>query len=220
MPAPRTARCVLSLLALMAASTASAQTERVEKPWLLDDATRIARRFDPVLAAERAALVGTCIGEPCARRVVVDGNRNPELILPWELMNALKDAFDPDPELARHYRSAYAYRSNGLVADDAFWERFGDIAKPWLEAVWEPPPPLTIPPEELDERQRAVTREAAKRRYRLLCAMRADALDVARAAFGRCAFDRFLYEAVAPGRVVSSYDETAESAAWVEGGCQ
>jgi hypothetical protein len=213
-------RCALWLLVVIAALTATAQTERVEKPWLLDDATRIARRFDPVLAAQRAAVYETCIKNGCVGQVVVDGDLHPELMLPWELMNGLRDAFDPNPEYADHFRNLYAHRSTGLVVDAAFWERFGALARPWLEAVWEPQPPFDIPLDEIDHPRHAPRIEEGKRRQRFLCGLRADALAVARAAFGRCAFDRLLYEAVAPGRIVASRDETAESAAWMEGGCQ
>lgn len=217
---PRTTRGALCLLIVVAASAASAQTETREKPWLLDDATRIARRFDPVHAAQRAAVYETCIKNGCAGEVVVDGNVHPELIFAWELMNGLKEAFDPDPEWADHHRRAFGYRSTGLVTDEAFWQRLEKIFHPWLQAVGEPFPPLAIAVDELEDPRHAETIDAVRRRSRRLCALRADALAVARAAFGRCLFDRFLYETVAPGRVVSSRDQTVESATWIEGGCQ
>jgi len=219
---PRTTRGALCLLIVIAAAAAAAQTETGEKPWLLDDSTRIARRFDPVLAAKRAAVYETCIKHGCEGRVVVDGDLHPELLLPWELMNALEGAFDPNPEFQDHYRNLYEHRSTGLVVDDHFWRRLGEIFRPWLEARREPPPPIPewIPFNELEDPRHAAVMEPLRRKGLLLCSLRADALAVARAAFGRCAFDRFLYEAVAPGLNVSSKRETAESAAWTEGGCQ
>ncbi len=217
----RRLRGALALLAAAVTWTLFAEPPKVEeKPWLLDDATRIARRFDPVHAAQRAAVYETCIRNGCAGEVVVDGNVHPELILPWELMEALKDAFDPNPEYEDHYRNLYTYRSTSLVADQAFWARLREIFRPWLEVLREPQPPLLAPWDELDHPKHAATMEPLKRRSQRLCALRADALAVARAAFGRCAFDRFLYEAVAPNRLVSSRHETAETAAWIEGGCQ
>ncbi len=212
---------IITLLTLAGAWTIGAEPpDAAEKPWLLDDATRIARRFDPAHAAQRAAVYETCIRNGCEGKVVVDGNVHPELILPWELVNGLREAFDLDPEWADHHRRAFAQRSNALVADEAFWVRLGEIFRPWLDALREPHAPLLVPWDELDDPKHAATMEPFRRRSQRLCSLRADALAAARAAFGRCPFDRFLYEAVAPGRVVSSRHETAESAAWIERGCQ
>jgi len=68
---------------------------------------------------------------------------------------------------------------------------------------------------------RLVPRESSAR----ACRSRARALSASREIFGRAAFDRFLYEAVAPGAVVltstpSGTSSRAELEAWIEEGCQ
>lgn len=208
-------RTVLLLAAFLAvAPPVSAQPER---PWALDDATRVARRFSPTLAAERAAASESCRTYGCVGRIVVEGKRNPELLMPGELMDEIPFAYHPDPIWLEHHRNAWSSLS-GLASSPTFWDQLYESAKEFIDtgrniaslrARWGAAHEVDRP---------AIEQQIAEL-DRTMCWKRADALASARLVFGRCSFDRFLYEAIAPGKTVGSSGETAETTLWVERGC-
>jgi hypothetical protein len=201
------------LLAIFLARSISAQTEA---PWLLDDETRVARRFDPELAAERAVAAG-CAMHGCYGRIVVEGQRNPELFMPWELMSHVSDAYHPDPDWVEVHRYVWSSRSE-LPASPAFWDQLYEAAKELIETdrrIFLLAAQMQVA-HELDRPaiQKQITEVIGSR-----CWQRAEALATARLVFGRCAFDRFLYEAIAPGKFVAPEDQTAETMLSVGEGC-
>lgn len=184
---------------------------------MIDDATRVARRFDPDLAAERAAASEFCRVNRCDGKVIVDGKQNPELIMPWELMARVPDAYHPDPIWFEHHRSLWAPRV-GISPTATFWDQLYEAAKEYVDTARE----IELLLRQLNatpEVDRPPIAEQIRERERTMCWRRAEALANARLVFGRCAFDRFLYQAIAPDLHVSSRAETAASTLWVEGGC-
>jgi hypothetical protein len=199
---------------LAVAPSISAQSER---PWMLDDATRVAKRFDPELAAQRAAASESCRVSGCVGRIVVEGKRNPELIMPWELMDRVPDAYHPDPIWSDHYRSLWSPRV-GISHTATFWDQLYEAAKEYIDTAREIAL-LRVQWSAAHEADRPAIQKQINEREHTMCWRRADALVNARLALGRCAFDRFLYQAIAPDLRVSSSDETAATTLWVEGGC-
>jgi hypothetical protein len=188
-----------------------------EPAWMLDDAARVARRFDPDLAAERGAASESCRVTGCVGRVIVEGKRNPELIMPWELMDHVPDAYHPDPIWFGHHRSLWSPRI-GIKTNSLFWDQLYEATKEYIDTAREIALLRAQWTAAQDVDRPAIEKQLGERE-RTMCWRRADALANARLVFGRCAFDRFLYEAIAPGLNVSSRNETAASTLWVEGGC-
>jgi hypothetical protein len=208
-------RTILLFAVFLAVAPAiSAQTEH---PWMLDDETRVARRFNPELAAERAAVAERCRVNGCVGRIVVEGKRNPELLMPWELMSRIPDAYHPDPIWVEHHRHLWAPRV-GISPTGMFWDQLYKAAEEYIATAREIAG-LRAQWSAAHEADRPAIETQITEREHTMCWRRADALANARLAFGRCAFDRFLYEAVAPDLHVSSSNETAASTLWVEGGC-
>jgi hypothetical protein len=207
----------IALLAAVFFAVALPSSAQTEVPWLLDDATRVARRFDPKLAAERAAASESCRVNGCVGKVIVEGKLNPELMMPWELMSRVPDAYHPDPIWLDHHRSLWSPRV-GISVTAAFWDQLYEAAKEYIDTARE----IALLRGQLEaahEAERPAIARQIQDRERTMCWRRADALSNARLAFGRCAFDRFLYQAIAPDLHVGSSDETAASTLWVEGGC-
>lgn len=202
-----------------AVSGQSAPPARPAWEWTLEE--RVTRRWSKALEAElrEAAVAAGHSVEDESQRVIL-GDRHPELLLPWELMNSLAGgAYHP----ARRdkYRKRWARGSEYLGED--FWTRLQAVAGPFFDAG-----------NKLEELQLATDRASGTERPALdaewslvngsICRLRSEALRAARTTFGREQFDRFLYEVVAVGAVIyvstSSDDgEHIENVVWMEEGC-
>lgn len=200
-------RLLLVLLLLAALAPAGA----AEEPWLLDDEVRLARRFDPVDAMDRAASAEICRHNDCTTRLFIDGKATPELFLPWELITHLPDAYRTDnPRLRSLARTLRERDSRGLKIDQKFWDRLYKAGQPYFDAAnsMEARRKRWAAAKEADRPKLLEEQSAA---FDSLCMLAVEALEAARAEFGRATFDRFLYEAVAPGLVYFSSGETADS---------
>lgn len=191
--------------------------------WKVDDQERAARRADRAASAARRRVA---IAEGDARSDfegnVVLGRHNPELLMPWELMEGLPQAFSNDVATRSKYRAKWARGSRYLGED--MWTRLHAIAGPFIDADLENA--------RLQRQLKTATgaeREKLEASRQLvngsLCRLRADAIAAARTTFGKELFDAFLYEVLAADAVIlTSTSGSPESLAgtwlWVEGGCR
>ncbi|HEU4521645.1 MAG TPA: hypothetical protein VFT12_06560 [Thermoanaerobaculia bacterium] len=189
----------LSWWLLLVAISAQGQTNPVP-PWLWSDEDRIQERFNPRSIHERRDAeharprreTDTRFTLP-DHRMVIDGRRNPELLMPWEVMNVLLAQLDVPPgefEVARTtLRDAIARAG---WDPERFWRDLEVVAAEYIAA------------------RRALAE--ARGRYGLpegrlvkhVCAARAKALTEARTVFGKIAFDEFLYTAIAPNMHITA----------------
>jgi hypothetical protein len=168
----------------------------------------LADRFDPAKIREREiayeARFPQTSGSPRRARgegagtsgkqpvvYMIDGSRNPELFLPYELFDGLLAGLNPNEE-ARHKQRAYLQESIRRLAydDEAFWALLESISAKYL--------PLRFGQKKTLSSVEANAIAATK------CQERYDALEAARALFGRKKFDIVLYTVMAP---VSQYSE-------------
>jgi len=219
----------------------AARTKEPRKAaWEWSDDQRIAARLEPQAIQERfeahhAQLTRVPGGGGrlesqavmgAEAEFIIDGSRNPELFLPFELLTHLLYGVDDrnsqsDRERFRA-RYATAIREQVGVPALSFWADMDIIARPYLQSLEESARlaeavKTAAPPER--RALQAQLDEAPKRS----CRLRAAALTAARRRFGREGFDRFLYSAVAPSLHVASRRPSAEEAAGLRmlaGGCQ
>lgn len=193
--------------------------------WTVEE--RLAVRFDPVLAVQRATAgwartdAGTT-GRP--QWGEVHGNENPELFLPGELFIALLGGLHGDTGFRD---SSRAIRRNRIIAfgidDETFWRELESAISSYLRFAARHAAIQQRLIHTLDEGERSGLAAEAERMGPDLCRSRAAALAGARRHFGAETFDRFLYTVVAPSLSVSSGDplvDTAEHLRFLEGGCQ
>jgi hypothetical protein len=151
---------------------------------------------------------------------VIDGATNPELFFPTELFRGfVTSTFVTLPEAAR---ADIGMRSRQLFTTDADWDRLAEVAGDYAGYLQRERQLLQAQASAPAADRARVDAELEKLR-RTECPALAKALRGARAAFGRDAFDRFLYEVVAPVRLVTySPGSEADVAALVnrEEACQ
>ncbi len=198
-------------------------------PWKWTDEERIAKRYDPASMHSREdAYVAKTEGAAVAiGRDVVDGDKNPGLFLPIDLYRALlMRAFSPVPEASQVFRDGYQSKSGGLRIDDDFWQRLERTARPYLDSI-ETQRALGKEYQTAHPGRRAEIDRQADEFGKEDCRLRVQNLETARATFGREAFDRFLYEAVAPGSFSTSVNGTSDDSLisadhlrYLAGGCQ
>lgn len=199
--------------AIFVAPTVAAQPGAAEpgdghaKPaweWTVEE--RLAERFEPVEMRRRveANVPPELLPYQTPDSDSLVGRDHPELFLPTEVFRVFTErAFDPDRQRREGARSVYARVYGGaLELDDAFWRDLSILASELLVAEtearqrWE-----ELVAARVESRSRAEL-EGARARYSAAwaatCGPRAEALARARDFFGREAFDRLLYEAVAP----------------------
>jgi len=148
--------------------------------WSVDQ--RLRARFDPADMEKRLAAIQ--MGRPPEKDAnVVDGSKNPELLLPTELFNALlKRGFDRDVDARKAWRQKIEPVVSELGIDPDFWPTLAELAAGVIPAA---------------------TTGRSERTWEEDCKVRHEALAAARKAFGEKSFDRLLYEGVAPGVKVS-----------------
>jgi hypothetical protein len=183
---------------------------------------RLARRFDPVVQSQARAAAGIPEEVASSPRDFVDGSRNPELLLPFEVFRHLiAVTFSRNAETRRFYRQQLRPGARRAGLPDNMWEVLSVVAADYLKTLeQEQNLAAALPESSQEDRGRLLARIAEAQAPQ--CALRAKALAAARQAFGASAFDRFLYEAVAPHVIILSDDApaTPEQLRYVEGGCQ
>jgi hypothetical protein len=191
------------------------EPRKARQPWEWTDEERLAERFDPIKIRERA--------EDAQRReqalaqdlpdlnqdlslVRIYGERNPELFLAIEVFRSfLRDAvFSQDPEIRETFRRSMKERHPDLPLDDEFWRRLEEIGTPLLTHIREEAAIFRAANEEGAPKKAHADLEAylKARDDQAICLLRAQALEKARATFGRVLFDRILYETKAPSMAV------------------
>ena len=214
-------RCLSTLcLAVVTAASAHAQATHA---WDWTTAERISARLTAAKVERRGANANTGDSELSSQALVarfgIDGSRNPELFLPWELFDSFlartrlggSDTVDP--------RALYEADVALLGWDeDAFWRDMEqlrieyDAARAEIVALQN----VNSPETRLERHARNQRRDEASR---LLCAARAQALLRARALYN--SFDKFLYTSVAPTLSLTSATPTdGVTLSWIEGGCK
>ncbi|MGH2405059.1 MAG: hypothetical protein ACRDGN_11415, partial [bacterium] len=159
---------------------------------------------------------------PAPGFAVINGARNPELLLPWEIFqHFLSQTFNPVALLQEDFRRRAAELAPGGELPVSFWARLQFAGSEFLNAVGTRRAllnELARTPEAA--RAPILSRiEAASEGY---CQKRLRALERARNEFGADWFDRFLYLAVAPdiGMVWPENESWPEQLRQVEEGCQ
>jgi len=175
---------------------ASALSDAAKPPWQWTIEERLRVRFDAeqiglrVRAHRRDVASGDGTREVLptstnSEEFVIEGQRNPELFLPHELLSVLLRGVDTDPGARDRFRAAFAEDIREFGWDDkSFWREFERLtvdAAPDLHHRGGRP------------KQAADNTESVPDR----CRARRAVLVAARAHFGD-EFDRFLYEVVAP----------------------
>lgn len=209
-----------------------------KQPWELTIEERLAERYDPSKVEERRLKAAEKELQSNPRRfdrpalhdpslAFIDGDKTPELILPWELFDSMMHrAFLADSEYSSYFRERIQIRAGSFGKRDDLWPMLEKIGSVFIDLNVEMQaiggnPAYHNP----NSSQYNEVRETYDSLGLQSCRVRFEALNTARAYFGRTLFDRFLYEAVAPEYSVS-YDwdgkgkDKIEIKIWVAGGCQ
>lgn len=182
--------------------------------WKLPIERRLAARFDLAKSEERRRRIeaedGVFVTELGAVQADcgAQGRFNPELFLPWELFNRLirlkYGRMDERSRLSFLTPIEDHLPALGFGDDfgESFWRRLGPGVREFVVDGYK--------------------EEAADADPRGRCARRAKLLAAARKEFGSEQFDRFLYEAVAPGTNVAlpCTQEWREQLLYIERGCR
>ena len=144
---------------------------------------------------------------------------NPELLLPAELMDTLAGMYTMSNAERRHAVRAQWLREAPAAQRDQYWDELHAAGRPFFEPRAEfQRLNAVLQTASRSERERVEARRNEV--FDTLCDRRADALTAARTLFGEKAFDRFLYEAIAPGVFVSESGGTVSDAIAREEGCR
>ncbi|HEX6087878.1 MAG TPA: hypothetical protein VF266_25320 [Thermoanaerobaculia bacterium] len=196
-----TIRTAVAFAILLCIAIQMGAGDRSVAPWEWTRADRLERRYDPALAAERRRTSTHC-RSGCGDSVVVDGSVHPELLLPAELMDTLAGMYAMQDTARRDaVRTLWLRRAPGLERS-RFWDDLHAAGRPFFEASAE----LHQLNRRLDEVSGSEREQLEARRdqvFDTLCSRREAALAAARALFGQKTFDRFLYQAIAPGVFIS-----------------
>jgi hypothetical protein len=206
--------------------TAFSQKATPKPPWEWTTEERLAARFDPEQIAARRTKALARSGEPgpvpAPGFAVINGARNPELLLPWEVyQHLLSRAFHPLASLQEDFRRQVEARAPEGELPTNFWVRLQVGGGDFLAAAGTRRALIA-------ELNRAPTaaREGISMRIdeatRGFCQKRLQGLERARKEFGAEWFDRFLYQAVAPdiGIVWPEHESWPEELKQAEGSCQ
>jgi len=179
------------------------EVRKVKEPWEWTTEERLEARYDPqginqrnLRATEEWGATPKTLQDEASRMIRVDGEWNPELFLPWELFQHLVGSGYLGPqEFLEPWREVRMDRARHLPLGERFWQRLETAIGPYLALARAERQGLETPRGLADSTDDADAEVASQ----LLCEARADALEAARQEFGAQTFDRFLYEAVAPG---------------------
>jgi hypothetical protein len=211
----RTMRMIfIGLLAITIASRSQATTARAPWDWTADE--RIAQRTNPA-TVERLRIAPTS-----SQRFIlcIEGRYHPELLLPTELLRNLLSGLRGRPEGLAILRQAYAPVVTRLNLSDHLLDELLAMSADYVDRetrIQDLNAQLASRPG-VDETRILAERDSLSP---LQCSALHDALTSARKRYGRLRFDRFLYEAVAPGMVITMTepDQPAQLIQW-ERGCR
>jgi hypothetical protein len=221
---------LILVTSVLSAASPTKDTPAAKAAWQWTEEERIAVRLDPQrgrpappsVAPDSAA--GTAADRPkVALSYTIDGRTNPELFLPHELFDSIAGGLSPDAKIRQKTRSFY--REDLIAAgydDNEFWAALETAASPYVAlkrrayldhirdtaAAKKSGSPWT-PSDHSDDPS--------------LCRARIDGLNAARQHFGRETFDKFLYNVVAPNKMLatsSNYPDPAELLRREAGGCR
>ena len=187
-------------------------------PWLWSADERVQERFRPDAAAARRESAMRRMRKAPDGMWPIDGNVNPELFFPWELMDRLLRFQSAEPSRLILMREALRgdIASAGWDYDD-FWRELDGAAGNYNAAFRQA----------LDEQEASRGRRESRSPDRAaavdleICRSRAEALRAMRERFGRESFDKFLYTAMARGYVTwSNGKRDAATLRRVEAGCR
>lgn len=184
----------LTLLVVFAAVSTTAS--EVPPVWQWETKDRLAARFDPAKIRERARAKAADgengIGDGAyspegGTNYIIDGSRNPELFLPFELFDWLMTGFMTDLPLRAKQRAYYGpwIRAAGMD-DTTLWDGLQSVSGEYLLLRYGGVQPSQGSSDAMNEAVDA------------LCRARHDALEAARTLYGRERFDRMLFTAIAP----------------------
>jgi hypothetical protein len=196
--------------------------------WSLDE--RIAKRLDAQQIRERAAARERDLSKDPMRlqvhdsgpvEFVIEGRRNPELFMTFELFGSI--FLGIDPRTAKETRDQYRTKIAAFGwQEEFFWKVFEDACAELLrqqtESLALQAQMRTVSPPE----RRKLEAKAEALNY-TQCRARAEAIRKIRAKLGGEGFGRFLYGAVAPEISIFGELPVGDQAGWlrfVEGGCQ
>ena len=191
--------------------------------WEWTNEERIAARTDAGSRAARrdaAGAAGDVSPGEDADDIVI-GSRNPELLMPYELMDRVALAFFTGGARQAQWRERW--RAGEEILGEDFWGRLATVTRPFFDGHRRFAD-LARRAEETPEGARGILREEQQRIHQSQCRQRLDALNAARTTFGRERFDRFLYEVVAPGeKILTSLNEpfgpSGDPWRWMADGC-
>jgi len=219
----------LWLLILVSASASPTQQDG-KKPsweWSLDE--RVTARLNPTNMRARLRPSGAQALRQMPLQEgqypttdYVDGSRNPELLLPWELFNSLlARAFSQNPQTQSVYRETLETRARAAGLRPDIWSTVESCATSFLQAKREEAELGARLPGTLGLQKQALLDQIAQIQEPQ-CGRRAAALACARAALGTSSFNRYLYEVVAPSVTVTSVGDKERQShlLFAEGGCQ
>ena len=198
------------------------------RPWQWTDAERIAARADRHLAEERIAAHGHRLAPSSSSPAisatpagdVIDGHVHPELFFRWELFRLLLNgAFAPSEEGRRIFREARAELAPAPLPPE-FWSRLEAASRDYLR-INDAARALNARAGSARGRERDLLTQQSNALQAGQCANLTRALETARASFGAEAFDRFLYESVAPTATITLAEpQTPAQLAYAAGGCR
>lgn len=169
-----------------------------EAAWNMDLRQRAIRRADPAQnAARRTASVARGRQAAPLHVNVVEGSYDSAILAPIELIDQVISVYSLDRSRQERFRRDWAERGAANLLGKDFWDQLRTVLAPAIFLENDSRRFGALPAAEADAIMAA---RAAAQPYNDggECRARAEALAKARTIWGE-AFDRFLYEAVAPG---------------------
>jgi hypothetical protein len=205
-------RSLILVFVLAGGSLAAADAPPV---WRWETKDRLAQRFDAERIRERARRMVNTDGRNATDGAyspedgadyVIDGSRNPELFLPFELFDTLMTGLMTDLPLREKQRAYYGPWIRAAGMDDAaLWDALQSVSGDYLLLRYGGVQAAQGSSEGMN-----ATADA-------LCRAQHDALEAARKLYGREQFDRMLFTAIAPTvRFASATSNTAVHRAKLE----
>lgn len=152
---------------------------------------------------------------------IIDGRKDPELFLPWELFNhLLAVAYSGDAESQQVFRQAVERNLGSVQLPDDFWKRLGSVASEYLESI-------SLQRSRASELKTASSLEARALSEQLQelqasdCLLRYRAFISAEEQFGSQLLRLILYKGLAPETfiVAPETEGEVERLLFVQGGC-
>jgi hypothetical protein len=161
--------------------------------------------------------------EPAADTIIVDGRKNPELMLSWELFEHLLSlGFSSNKDAKKFNRDQLGPILETLGFDQgSFWQALEATSGRILE-IRRNLAELTKNIGQVSGPERQAINAKSQKIQATLCRDRVEALAKAREVFGQKKMDRLLYQGVAPPMksVMPNEPMWREQLLWIEGGCR